>query len=110
MITNLDPEKITRLLTLSTRQLDQSTLLALSSARQNALRRQSVRAPVFALSTGHGVHHLIPSPIRLWVVAGLLIATTVIGMGYWNHLQEQQIDETDLAILTDDMPIDVFVN
>lgn len=110
MTANLDPEKITRLLTLSTRQLDQSTLSALSRARQNALERQSVRTPVFALSTGHGTRHLAPSPIRIWLVAGLLIATILIGMGYWNHLQEQQIDETDLAILTDDMPIDVFVN
>lgn len=110
MTKNLDPEKITRLLTVSSRQLDQRTLSALSSARATALQRQLVRSPVFALNTGHGIHRLISSPIRLWVAAVLLVATITIGMSYWNHLQEQQIEETDLAILTDDMPIDVFVN
>jgi hypothetical protein len=110
MITNLDPEKITRLLTQSARQLDPRTLSALSNARQTALGRQSLHVPVFAFNTGHGMHRLIPGPIRLWMVAALLVATVIIGMGYWNHLQEQQIDETDLAILTDDMTIDVFVN
>ena len=110
MTKNLNPEKIARLLTLSTRQLDQRTLSALSSARQTALSRQSVRAPAFVLNTGHGIHRLITSPIRLWVIAALLIATIVTATGYWNHMQEQQVDETDLAILTDDMPIDVFVN
>jgi|WetSurMetagenome_2_1015567.scaffolds.fasta_scaffold685505_2 hypothetical protein len=110
MITNLDPEKITRLLTIGTRQLDQRTLSALSSARQTALSRQLAHAPGFVFNTGHGIHRLTSNPIRLWAIAGLLIAAIVIGMGYWHHMQEQQIDETDLAILTDDMPIDVFVN
>lgn len=110
MIKNLDPEKITHLLTVSSRQLDQSTLSALSNARATALERQLVRSPVLALNTGHGIHRLISSPIRLSVAAVLLVATITIGMSYWNHLQEQQIEETDLAILTDDMPIDVFVN
>ena len=110
MTKNLDPKKITHLLTVSSRQLDQRTLSALSSAHATALQRQLVRSPVFALNTGHGIHRLISSPIRLWVAAVLLVATITIGMSYWNHLQEQQIEETDLAILTDDMPIDVFVN
>lgn len=110
MITNLDPEKITRLLTLGTRQLDSGTVLALGSARQNALKRQSARPPVFALNTGHRAHSLMSNSPRTWVTAVLLVATLSIGMGYWNHMQEQQIDDTDVAILTDDLPIDVFVN
>jgi hypothetical protein len=110
MNTNLDPGKITRLLTLSARQLDQSTLSALSISRQNALARQSVRSPAFALSTGHGTHRLLPNIAHPWVIAGLLVAALILGTGYWQHIQEQQIDETDVAILTDDMPIDVFVD
>jgi uncharacterized protein DUF3619 len=110
MNTNLDPGKITRLLTLSARQLDQNTLSALSIARQKALERQSVRSPFFALSTGHGTHRLLPNIAHPWVIGGLLAAVLVLGTGYWQHIQEQQIDDTDVAILTDDTPIDVFVD
>ena len=110
MNTDLDPGKITRLLTMSARQLDQSALSALSSARQKALERQSVRSRFFALSTGHGSHRLLPNIAHPWVMAGLLVATLILGTGYWQHVQEQQIDDTDLAILTDDTPIDVFVD
>ncbi len=110
MNTNLDPGKITRLLTLSARQLDQNTLSALSIARQKALERQSARSPFFALSTGHGTHRLLPNIAHPWVIAGVLAAVLVLGTGYWQHIQEQQIDDTDLAILTDDTPIDVFVD
>ncbi|MGA7750902.1 MAG: DUF3619 family protein [Gallionella sp.] len=110
MITNLDPGEITRLLTVSARQLDQSTLSALSSARQNALKRQAVRSPVFALNAGHGILRLIPNTPRIWAVAGLLVVMLIFGTGFWHHIQEQQIDETDVAILTDDLPIEVFVN
>jgi hypothetical protein len=110
MTNELDPRKIAQLLTLSTRQLDESILSALVNARQNALKRQSVRAPVFALNTGHGTHSLIPDSIQQWVVTGLLVAMIIVGTGYWHHVQEQQIDELDVAILTDELPIEVFVD
>jgi len=110
MTTNTDPHKIAQLLTISTRQLDESTLSALSIARQNALKMQSVRAPVFALVTGRGTHNLIPDLIQKWVVAGLLLAMIIVGTSVWHHVQEQQIDELDVAILTDDLPIEVFLD
>lgn len=110
MTENLDPGKIARLLTLSTRQLDESTLSALHSARQNALKRQMVRAPVFALNTGRETHSLIPDTLQQWVVAGLLVAMLIVGTSFWHHVQEQQITELDVAILTDDLPIEVFVD
>jgi len=111
MTANLDPGKIARLLTASTRQLDERTISALSDARHIALDRQMVRVPVFAIHTGHSIHSLVPHTIRQWVVAGLLMAAFIAGAGYWNNLQDQQqIDEVDLAILTDDLPIEVFVD
>jgi type VI protein secretion system component VasF len=110
MTKNLDPSKIAQLLTLSTRQLDENTLSALSSARQNALKKQVVRAPVFALNTGRETHSLIPDSVQQWVVAGLLVAMLIVGMSFWHHVQEQQIDELDVAILTDDLPIEAFVD
>jgi hypothetical protein len=40
----------------------------------------------------------------------LLAAILFEGTSYWQNVQEQQIDETDVAILTGDLPIEVFVN
>lgn len=111
MTTGLDPGKIARLLTQGIRQLDTTTLAALADARQNALKRQSVRAPVAALSTGRWTHSLIPHPsVQQWLVTGLLVVIFVVAAGYWQHAQEQQISELDVAILTDDLPIEVFVD
>ena len=110
MTTNIDPRKIAQLLTLSTRQLDESTVSALHNARQNALKRQSVRAPAFALVTSRGTHRLMPDSIQQWVFAGVLIAMLIAGTSYWQQVQEQQISDIDVAILTDDLPIEVFVD
>ena len=110
MITKLNPGKIAQLLTQSTRQLDADTLSALVAARQNALKKQSVRAPVFELSTGRQTHSLIPDSVQQWVVAGLFVAMLIVGTSFWHHVQEQQLSEIDVAILTDDLPIEVFVD
>jgi len=116
MTNELDPSKIAQLLTQSTRQLDEATLSALHSARQNALKRQSVRAHVFALAPASAhtparwTDRLSPHSAQPWIVAGLLVAILVAGTSFWQHVQEQQIDETDVAILTDDLPIEVFVD
>jgi hypothetical protein len=116
MTKTLNPEKIAQLLTKSTQQLDEATLSALADARQNALKKQSVRAPLFTL-TSDSVHNsvrwtdrLIPHSAQPWIAAGLLVAILFAGTSYWQHVQEQQIDDTDVAILTGDMPIEVFVN
>jgi hypothetical protein len=110
MTKNIDPSKIAELLTLSARQLDEATLSALVNARQNALQRQSVRAPAFVLDTGRWTHSLIPHSIQQWALAGLLVAIVIVGTSYWHQVQEQQIDELDVAILTDDLPIEAFVD
>ena len=112
----LDPKKIVQLLTQSTRQLDETTLSALVNARQNALKRQLVRAPIFALTpvslgTSHGwSNRLLPASAQLWIAAGLLAAALLAGTSYWQHVKEQQISDLDVAILTDDLPIEVFVD
>lgn len=116
MINELNPGKIVQLLTKSTQQLDESTLSVLANARQNALKRQSVRAPVFTLTSASAhnslrwADRLIPHSLQPWIAAVLLLAILFAGTSYWQHVQEQQIDETDVAILTGDLPIEVFVN
>ncbi len=116
MTNELDPGKIAQLLTQGTRQMDAAIISALVDARQNALIRHSVRAPVFALTSvsahtsARWTDRLIPHSVQPWVAAVLLVAVLIAGTSYWQNFQEQQIDETDVAILTDDLPIEVFVN
>jgi hypothetical protein len=115
MTNELNPEKIAQLLSKSTQQLDGATLSALANARQNALIKQSVRAPVFTLTSASAhtslrwADRLIPHSAQPWIAAGLLVAILFAGTSYWQHVQEQQINETDVAILTGDLPIEVFV-
>ncbi len=116
MTNELDPGKIAQLLTQGTRQLDAVTVSALISARQKALKRQSVCVTVSmpTPASGHSsfrwTDRLIPHSAQPWIAAGLLVAVLIAGTSYWQNIQEQQIDDTDLAILTDELPIDVFVD
>lgn len=110
MTDELEPEKIARLLTQSTKHLDSDTLSALGNARQKALQKQTMHAPVFTLATSRLANMLLPFTSHQWVSAGFLAALFIIGTSYWLHTQEQQIAELDVAILTDDLPIEVFVD
>lgn len=110
MTTELDPGKIAHLLTQGARQLDAATLSVLAGARQNALKRQSAHAPVFTLAAGRWTHTLIPHSAQQWLFTVVLVAVFVFAGGYWHHAQEQQISELDVAILVDELPIEVFVD
>ncbi len=116
MMNELNPANVIQLLIKSTQGLDGATLSTLASARQNALKKHSVRAPGLKLASAsahtsvHWFDRMIPHAAIPWVAAGLLIAILLAGTGYWQHVQEQQIDETDVAILTGDLPIEVYVN
>lgn len=116
MTNSLNPEKIVQLLTNSTQQLDEATLSALANARRKALEHQSERAPVFTLTSASAhtsfrwIDRFIPHSVQPWIAAGLLVVILLVGNSYWQHVQEQQIDETDVAILTSDLPIEVFIN
>jgi cytochrome c biogenesis protein ResB len=111
MSTQLDPQKITRLLTQSTQQLDESTITALVRARHNALAVQPARAPAFAATTGRWTENVMPHTTMQWLATGLLIALlSVAGASFWQHSNEQQISELDVAILADEMPLDVFID
>ncbi|MDH4215930.1 MAG: DUF3619 family protein [Gallionella sp.] len=111
MTDKLNPKRISQLLNQGTWQMDEKVLAALSDARQKALLRQSVRAPVFTFATSRWTHLLPSFSAHQWVSAGLLAIMLVIGADYyWHHAQEQQIADLDVAILTDDLPIEVFVD
>ena len=110
---DIKPERIAQLLTRCAAQLDDNTLAALRRARNVALERQSASKPVFALSTGNGIHGLVPHSAYQWAATIILLAIMLFGgSSYWQHMQEQEHDmsNVDLAILTDDLPLEVFVD
>ena len=110
---DINAERIAQLLTRSAQQLDDNTLVALRRARNIALERQSQTKPALALSTGHGLHWLIPHSAHQWAATVILLAIVLFsGANYWQHMQEQEQETSrlDLAILTDDLPLEVFVD
>ncbi len=107
----LAPERIARLLTHAARQLDGHTVAALRRAHNVALKRQSLSKPVFALSTGHGTHWLIPHSTHQWAATVILFTAILFGgVNYWQHAQESELARLDIAILTDDLPLEAFVD
>ena len=104
-------EAIAKLLTRATQQLDTGTVTALQRARNIALGRQLQKKHVFALSTGQGAHWLMPHSTHQWVaVAILLVAMLFGGITYVHHTQEHDLAHLDAEILTDDLPLEVFVD
>jgi hypothetical protein len=110
MTTKLDPGKIAYLLTQSSQQIEPDTLSRLANARDHALSRQRAHATAAVLSGGNWTQHLIPHSTSQWLATAALVLFLVFGAGYMQHAQDQQISEIDVAILTDDLPIDVFVD
>ena len=110
---NINPERIAELLTRSAQQLDDNTVTALSRARHIALQRQLQSKPVFALSTGHEAHWLIPHSAQQWMATIIVLVMILFsGVSYWQSMQAQEpdISRLDIAILTDDLPLEVFVD
>lgn len=105
---HINPQQITKLLTRSTEQMDVTVLTSLSQARAVALQKQRKTAPVFSLSAvGQRAHHLMPHSTNQWVATGVLCAALIAAVaGYWQGTQAP----LDMEILTDDLPIEVFVD
>ena len=110
---HLDHRQLTTLLTRGTGQLDDSVIASLRQAKTAALQKQRTRAPFLSLSAisncAHGV--MMPHSTGRWLVTAVLLASFAIGgTGYWHHEQERQRNHLDLSILTDDMPLEVFID
>lgn len=108
---NITPERIARLLTHASQRLDDSTIAALRRARNVALKRQSLSKPVFVLSTGHGWRWLLPHSAHQWVATIIFfVAILFSGIAYWQHTQKNDLSHLDTAILTDVLPLEVFID
>jgi hypothetical protein len=102
---NLNLDAIRQLLNRSLTQLDQPTLASLRLAREQALQHQA---------SSNGAYTLWQfAATRQAAVAWFAAVLMVIGLSggityYWQQTQDNS--EIDLAILTDDMPINVYVD
>ena len=116
MKNELNTQKIKELLTISTTRLTPETLDKLRMARTRALDHQRIRhsVPVFAWLGQHGTHHNTSSRHSKawnWAVAALFAACLITGISIWRHYTiEHEICDVDIAILTDDIPVHVYVD
>jgi hypothetical protein len=107
---DLDTESIRKLLDRSLSRLGPATLARLSDARQHALaaRPAEVRIPVSAGSYQHSVH--THHRIQQWGLILLLLLGILGGLSYWHQLAEPSDSEVDIAILTDDLPVEMYAD
>ncbi len=104
MTENLNIEATRQLLNRSLGQLDQSTLASLRQAREQALTRHSAAGAHVRWSLG--TRH--PS-LATWL-ATVLVAIGLFGGVTYYWQQGRDSSDVDLAILTDDLPADIYVN
>lgn len=110
---HLNHQQIAAILTAGTEQLDGDVATSLHQAKALALTKQRMRAPIFTLDaiTQHAHSLMMPHSTGRWLVTAVLLASFVVGgTGYWHHQQEHQKNHLDLAILIDDMPMEVFID
>ena len=108
----LHTHEIRQLLNRSAEQLDRSTANALHAARQQAIQHYQ-RASASGWISRNGMLHgqLQFSQRRLsWIVAAIVATLLVINLTYWDHAFDHDHSDTDIAILTDDLPVDVYVD
>jgi len=110
-----NPEPIKQLLNRSLAQLDRPTLARLRAARMQALNRYEARSATLPLFAWAGEHVIWHAPahrhsIHYWIGAILLAASLFGGIAYWQQAMDNDISDVDIAILTDDLPIQYYVD
>lgn len=115
MRSKLNIRDIGQLLNRSTAQFDNNTLDKLRVARRNALQYQQTtqHMPVLAWLNQHGlIHNHSPhshKAFNLGMVA-LLAALMLGGALYLQNSYEHDHSDIDISILTDDLPVDMYVD
>lgn len=109
---------IGKVLNRSITQLDNGTLDKLRDARRNALQHQLTpkHSPVTVWLSHlglihHGSHHSgIFHKSHNLALALLLAMSVSAGVYYWHSSHEHDHSEIDMAILTDDLPVEMYVD
>jgi hypothetical protein len=96
-----------------TLDLEPATLKQLQAAREQALARQRVTEPAFALAWADAVAvRLSGNPASASIVlAGAALVFALVGIQYWKQQPSvEEIEEIDAAILTGDLPINAYLD
>jgi hypothetical protein len=106
--------KITAYLDKGTAGLKSGTLYRLQRARQNALAPLAQPSRVAELAVagkgGTPAERPVLADLRLWLGL-LLIVGGVLYYQYWQSAQQvREIEETDAAILTSELPIEAYLD
>ncbi len=111
MNNKLTTKEIGRLLDQSANQLNRNTLNELYAARQHAVQRQraSVSSWVSHNGTLHGHMQLTPRALN-WIIAAAIATLLAINLTYLDHVSDHDHSDIDIAILTDDLPVDMFID
>lgn len=113
---NLTKNSIQQLLNASSSDIDAETLEQLHRARNRALERHQTleRAPVLAWLSQHGVSiSFAPGSFKIltWVISFLVLLGLLGSFAYLQqiNLHDHERSEIDLAILVDDLPVEVYI-
>ena len=108
---DMDNEKIKHLLNRSITRLEQPVLAKLRHARVQAVsRHESRRASPALVWAGNFSWSHSPQKIHFWAAALLVIALLLGTATYWNQAVESDTSDVDIAILTDDLPMHVYID
>jgi len=112
---NLNTEAIRQHLNRSSARIEQPTLARLRDARAQAMARFDARSTAPALVWAGalpGLGHATESHQKshFWATVLLLAALLFSGAAYWQHSADHDNSDVDIAILTGDLPIDVYVD
>jgi len=117
-LSDLDPKKITAHLTQGIRHFNPKTAGALQQVRERALENKLAHKPVLALETGD-THHWLPHSTEQWLALTIFVIVILVGsINYWHHSSHQVTSspfdiasaQLDIAILTDNLPMQVFID
>jgi hypothetical protein len=110
----LNLEQLRQLLNRSNAQLDEKTLKILHQARTQALKHHDEQQVHTLALSGHGKYGHWHTPAHhkpyLWAVGLLLAASILSGIAYWHKTPSNDTSDVDIAILTDDLPLQVYVD
>jgi hypothetical protein len=93
--------------------LDPAALNRLKVAREQALARQRLSEPVFALAWVDAVvGRLSGNPASAGAaLAGAALIIALIGLQYWQQQPSvEELEEIDAALLTSDLPINAYLD
>ncbi len=103
--------KLGQVLDRSTDDLDRGIRDKLQAARQHALDHQKVAVTGLSLAgVGHFASEVLLPQARMLATLSALVRG-VLGTYYWNNFQQAaENEEIDSALLTDDLPINAYLD